>query len=69
MATAKLAYLVQPKNVTGEAIVEFREHELPTPGPGEILVKVEGAGICGTFPGTSCRGGPTTRDRRTVRDR
>jgi len=34
MATAKLAYLVQPKNVTGEAIVEFREHEIPTPGPG-----------------------------------
>ena len=48
MAKAKLAYLVQPKNVTGEAIVEFREHEIPTPGPGEILVKVEGAGICGT---------------------
>ena len=51
MATAKLAYLVQPKivnGVEGEAIVEFREHEIPTPGPGEILVKVEGAGICGT---------------------
>ena len=51
MATAKLAYLVKPKivdGVQGEAIVEFREHEIPTPGPGEILVKVEGCGICGT---------------------
>ncbi len=51
MATAKLAYLVKPKivdGVQGEAVVEFREHEIPTPGPGEILVKVEGCGICGT---------------------
>lgn len=51
MATAKIAYLVKPKivdGVQGEAIVEFREHEIPTPGPGEILVKVEGCGICGT---------------------
>ena len=51
MGTAKLAYLVKPKivdGVQGEAIVEFREHEIPTPGPGEILVKVEGCGICGT---------------------
>ena len=43
METAKLVYLVQPKivnGVEGEAIVEFREHEIPTPGPGEILVKV-----------------------------
>ena len=51
MGKAKLAYLVKPKivdGVQGEAIVEFREHEIPTPGPGEILVKVEGCGICGT---------------------
>ncbi|MBR5565819.1 MAG: alcohol dehydrogenase catalytic domain-containing protein [Roseburia sp.] len=27
-------------------MVEFREHEVPT--PGEVLVKVEGCGICGT---------------------
>ena len=51
MAKAKVAYLVKPKivnGVEGEAIVEFREHDIPTPGPGEILVKVEGCGICGT---------------------
>ena len=51
MAKARLAYLVKPKRVDGvegEAIVELREHELPTPGEGEILVKVEGCGICGT---------------------
>lgn len=51
MGTAKLAYLVKPKivdGVEGEAIVEFRKHEIPTPGEGEILVKVEGCGICGT---------------------
>ena len=51
MAKAKVAYLVKPKivnGVEGEAIVELREHEIPTPGPGEILVKVEGCGICGT---------------------
>ena len=34
--------------VVGEAIVELRDIEIPTPGPGEILVKVEGCGICGT---------------------
>ena len=51
MAKAKVAYLVKPKivnGVEGEAVVELREHEIPTPGPGEILVKVEGCGICGT---------------------
>ena len=51
MATSKVAYLVKPKivdGVEGEAIVEFRDIEIPTPGPGEILVKVEGCGICGT---------------------
>ena len=51
MAKARLAYLVKPKKVDGvegEAIVELREHEIPTPGEGEILVKVEGCGICGT---------------------
>lgn len=51
MAKAKVAYLVKPKivdGVEGEAIVEFREHDIPTPGLGEILVKVEGCGICGT---------------------
>lgn len=51
MATSKVAYLVQPKivnGVEGEAVIEFRDIEIPTPGPGEILVKVEGCGICGT---------------------
>ncbi len=51
MATSKVAYLVKPKivnGVEGEAVVEFRDIEIPTPGPGEILVKVEGCGICGT---------------------
>ena len=51
MATSKVAYLVQPKivnGVEGEAIIELRDIEIPTPGPGEILVKVEGCGICGT---------------------
>ncbi len=51
MATSKVAYLVKPKivdGVEGEAIVELRDIEIPTPGPGEILVKVEGCGICGT---------------------
>ena len=46
-----MAYLVKPKivdGVEGEAIVELRDIEIPTPGPGEILVKVEGCGICGT---------------------
>ena len=51
MAKARLAYLVKPKivdGVEGKAVVELREHEIPTPGEGEILVKVEGCGICGT---------------------
>ncbi|MBQ2662380.1 MAG: zinc-binding dehydrogenase [Clostridia bacterium] len=51
MAKARLAYLVKPKKVNGvegDAVVELREHEIPTPGEGEILVKVEGCGICGT---------------------
>ncbi|MBQ3076449.1 MAG: zinc-binding dehydrogenase [Clostridia bacterium] len=51
MAKARIAYLVKPKivdGVEGEAIVELREHEIPTPGEGEILVKVEGCGVCGT---------------------
>ena len=37
MATSKVAYLVQPKivnGVEGEAVVEFRDIEIPTPGPG-----------------------------------
>ena len=41
MATSKVAYLVKPKivnGVEGEAIVELRDIEIPTPGPGEILV-------------------------------
>ena len=51
MATSKVAYLVKPKIVDGgegEAIVELRAIDIPSPGPGEILVKVEGGGIWGT---------------------
>lgn len=51
MEKARLAFLVKPKivdGVAGDAIVELREYEIPTPGEGEILVKVEGCGICGT---------------------
>ena len=55
MATSKVAYLVKPKivdGVEGEAIVELRDIEIPTPGPGEILVKVEGCGIVLGHEGT-----------------
>ena len=51
MSKARIAYLVNPKKVDGvegEAKVELREYDIPTPGEGEILVKVEGCGICGT---------------------
>ena len=40
MAKAKVAYLVKPKivdGVEGEAIVELREHEIPTPGPDPTM--------------------------------
>ena len=29
-------------------VLEIREDEKPAPGPGEVLVKVERAGICGS---------------------
>ncbi|KAF7560763.1 hypothetical protein G7046_g3383 [Stylonectria norvegica] len=28
------------------AVIEFREIEVPTPGPGEVLVKLEVSGVC-----------------------
>ena len=34
--------------LTGERKIEVREFPIPTPGDDEILVKVEGCGICGT---------------------
>ncbi|MFV0338127.1 MAG: zinc-binding dehydrogenase [Chthoniobacterales bacterium] len=40
--TARAAVLVQPKEI------EVREFPIPTLRTGEILVKVEGCGICGT---------------------
>ena len=34
--------------LTGERKIEVKEFPIPTPGDDEILVKVEGCGICGT---------------------
>ncbi len=34
--------------LTGPRQIEFREFPIPYPGPGELLVQVEGCGICGT---------------------
>jgi propanol-preferring alcohol dehydrogenase len=28
--------------------LEFREYAIPTPGPGQILVKTEACGVCHT---------------------
>ena len=34
--------------VTGKETIEVREVDNPEPGPGEVLVRVRGCGICGT---------------------
>lgn len=33
---------------TGDDNVEIEEREVPVPGPGEVLLKIRAAGICGT---------------------
>jgi propanol-preferring alcohol dehydrogenase len=43
MATMKAARLLQP----GKPL-EIQEVPIPTPGPGEVLVRVEACGLCGT---------------------
>lgn len=42
MAKTRLAMLVEPRKV------EIREFDIPVVGDDEVLVKVEGCGICGT---------------------
>ena len=37
--------------VTRPGLVETVEKELPEPGPGEVLIKVEACGICGADAG------------------
>jgi threonine dehydrogenase-like Zn-dependent dehydrogenase len=34
--------------LTGPGRVAVREHPIPEPGPGEVLVRVEGCGVCGS---------------------
>ena len=41
-ATAKVAMLTAPKKI------EVKEFPIPTVGDNDILVKVEGCGVCGT---------------------
>jgi len=43
MATMKAARLVQPGSP-----LEIHEVPIPTPEPGEVLVRVEACGLCGT---------------------
>jgi len=43
MRTAKRAVLVQPRTP-----VEIWDEAIPSPGPGDVLVAVELAGVCGT---------------------
>jgi L-iditol 2-dehydrogenase len=38
----KAAYLVEPKRI------ELRDIPVPTPGPGEVLVRVRAVGVCGS---------------------
>lgn len=40
--------MAQVAMLTGERKIEVKEFPIPTPGDDEILVKVEGCGICGT---------------------
>lgn len=37
--------------VTHPGLLEIVERELPNPGPGEVLIKVEACGICGADAG------------------
>ena len=41
-ATAKVATLVEPRNIV------VKEYPMPTVGDNDILVKIEGCGVCGT---------------------
>jgi len=41
---AKMRGVVLPGNST----VEFREYDMPTPGPGQVLVKMKASTICGS---------------------
>jgi L-iditol 2-dehydrogenase len=34
--------------ITGKETIEVREADTPTPGPGEVLLRVRACGICGT---------------------
>jgi L-iditol 2-dehydrogenase len=36
------------KYAHGEDNVELRERQIPEPGPGEVLIEVKAAGVCGT---------------------
>lgn len=42
------AGMAQVAMLTGERKIEVKQFPIPTPGDDEILVKVEGCGICGT---------------------
>jgi L-iditol 2-dehydrogenase len=36
------------KTATGKGHMEIRETDVPKPGPGEVLIEVKAAGICGS---------------------
>jgi L-iditol 2-dehydrogenase len=40
--------LMQAAYITGKAQLEVRETDVPSPGPGEVLLRVRACGICGT---------------------
>jgi threonine dehydrogenase-like Zn-dependent dehydrogenase len=45
--------MIKPKTMTGAILpgnstVEFREFAVPTPGPGQVLVKMRASSICGS---------------------
>ena len=32
----------------GDSTVEMREIDVPTPGPGQVLLKMKSSGVCGS---------------------
>lgn len=48
MATMKQQVMTKPARNGEEAEIIFREIEIPSPGPGEILIKIKRIGVCGS---------------------
>lgn len=48
MAKMKQQVMTRPAKEGNEAEIIFREIEIPSPGPGEVLVRMKRIGICGS---------------------